>query len=84
MENIVEKVIKIVKENMLDEAFVKPTNKLVADLGYDSVRFMGLLYTLEDEFGIDIINSTENYMFFSVETVQDLIDLLDKININSL
>lgn len=83
MENLKKKVIEIVKENMIEnqEKIVKETDELVGDLGYDSIRFMGLFYTLEDEFDIQIINSVENYLFFSVETVQDLIDLLQKLNI---
>ncbi|MFR1757639.1 MAG: acyl carrier protein [Thomasclavelia spiroformis] len=83
MENLKKKVIEIVKENMIEnqEKIIKETDELVGDLGYDSIRFMGLFYTLEDEFDIQIINSVENYLFFSVETVQDLIDLLQKLNI---
>ncbi|MFR2794431.1 MAG: acyl carrier protein [Eisenbergiella sp.] len=83
MENLKKKIIEIVKENMIEnqEKIIKETDELVGDLGYDSIRFMGLFYTLEDEFDIQIINSVENYLFFSVETVQDLIDLLQKLNI---
>lgn len=81
MENLKEKVIKIVKDNMIESPknIITETDELVADLGYDSIRLMGLFYTLEDEFNIQIINSSENYLFFSVETIQDIIDLLYRL-----
>lgn len=83
MQNVVERIKLIVKENMIEhqEIDIKETDEFVADLGYDSVRFMGLFYCLEDEFNISIISSDKNYLFFSVVTVQDLIDIIKQLKI---
>lgn len=82
MEQFDEKIFTIIKDNMLDEIEkenITYTDEFIADLGFDSIKFMGLFYSLEEEFNVEIINGNKNYLFFSIETVQDLIDTMKTI-----
>ena len=85
MQKITNNVLELVKRNIPEDAGVdlnkfSPDSKLIEELGYDSIRMMGLFFSIEQEFEIDIINSCDNYKFFSIETVNDLIDLLQDYN----
>lgn len=79
--NIIDKIISIIKENELVEQGCEVTAdmSLIADLGFDSVKLMGLLFEIEQEFDISIINDTSNYKFFTVETISDIVELLNTL-----
>ncbi|ATV69684.1 MULTISPECIES: acyl carrier protein [Fusobacterium] len=76
-----EKVLKIIKENELvdSEVEITPEKNLIFDLHFDSVKLMGLLFEIEQEFDISIINDTSNYKFFTVETIPDIVTLIDDL-----
>lgn len=80
-EELFKRVECIIKENMIaeEDISIKPEDEFFGNLGFDSVKFMGLFYSLEDEFDISIINSAENYLFYSIVTVNDLIDVLQTV-----
>ena len=85
MVDIQQNIMDLIKQNIPEDSAFKTTElsndlKFVSDLGYDSVRMMGLLFFIEQQFDIEIINSPENYKFFSIETIEDLIDLLNTYN----
>lgn len=79
--NTYEKILKIIKENELVDSDIKitPEMNLIFDLNFDSVKLMGLLFEIEQEFNISIINDTSNYKFFTVETIPDIVKLIDVI-----
>lgn len=75
-----ERVLMNVKEVMNDMNYcdeIELSNSFVADLGFESVRLVGLFYLLEEEFDIQILSGENNHLFFAVETVQDLIDIIE-------
>ncbi len=76
-----EKILKIIKENELvdSEVEITPEKNLIFDLHFDSVKLMGLLFEIEQEFDISIINDTSNYKFFTVETIPDIVTLIDDL-----
>lgn len=74
-------IIKIVGECIKDlnvKHQIEVNDNLMEDLEFDSVRMMGLFYLLEEEFDIDILNGDNNYLFFSIETVRDLVEVINK------
>ena len=76
-----EKILKIIKENELVDCEVEitPEKNLIFDLQFDSVKLMGLLFEIEQEFDISIINDISNYKFFTVETIPDIVTLIDDL-----
>ena len=76
-----EKILKIIKENELvdSEVEITPEKNLIFDLQFDSVKLMGLLFEIEQEFDISIINEISNYKFFTVETIPDIVTLIDDL-----
>lgn len=81
-----KKLIEIVYNNIPTELHgmkkideIKLTDELFQDLGYDSISFMGLLLEIEDEWNISIIEGENNYIFFSVSSIQDLLDVLNQL-----
>lgn len=76
-----EKILKIIKENELvdSEVEITPEKNLIFDLQFDSVKLMGLLFEIEQEFDISIINDISNYKFFTVETIPDIVTLIDDL-----
>jgi acyl carrier protein len=80
MNNIEERIISVIRENMPDRTLnIEKESELICNLGFDSVRLMGMLYSLEEEFQIEIINGENNFLFFSITNVQDLIDVMNTI-----
>lgn len=78
--NAIELVKSNAREDLVPDLTIGFDSNLVMDLGYDSLRLMGLFFSLEQQFNIDIVNSSANYEFFGIETVGDLVDLLKKHN----
>ena len=76
-----DKILKIIKENELvdSEVEITPEKNLIFDLQFDSVKLMGLLFEIEQEFDISIINDISNYKFFTVETIPDIVTLIDDL-----
>lgn len=80
MNNIEERIISVIRENMPNRTLnIEKESELICNLGFDSVRLMGMLYSLEEEFQIEIINGENNFLFFSITNVQDLIDVMNTI-----
>lgn len=73
MSNIVERVIKIVVEQLgVDEAEVKPEASFVDDLGADSLDTVELVMALEEEFDTEIPDEEAE----KITTVQAAIDYI--------
>lgn len=57
-EEIYEKVVRVLAESLyLDKAELTPTATLEGDLGAESLDFLGIVFRLENEFGMDIPES---------------------------
>ena len=70
-----EEVKTILKEQLrLGDIEIKPESKITEDLGADSLDILQLLMTIEEEHGI-VIPDEE---LASFETVQDIVDYLEK------
>ncbi|MDU5337111.1 phosphopantetheine-binding protein [Enterococcus sp.] len=71
-----EKVLEIVTEVLIEEGDpkeVKLDSRFKEDLDFDSMRFLLLITSIEDEFNLDLIDvELEN-----IETVSDVIKRLE-------
>jgi acyl carrier protein len=77
MNNIEQRVKNIVGEQLgLDENGIKPEQRLVEDLGADSLDLVELVMAVEDEFDIDIPDQEAE----KIETVQQYIDYLTTVS----
>lgn len=55
------------------EAEVRPTARLVEDLGADSLDIVEIVMAIEDEFGVELSDEDAD----KVTTVQEAVDLID-------
>ena len=55
---------------------IKPESDVVKDLGADSLDVVELLISLEDDYGISIPEDD----IVNVKTVQDIVDMIEKLN----
>lgn len=77
MDNNVERVIKVVAEQLsVDAATVKNDSSFVGDLGADSLDTVELVMALEEEFGCEIPDEDAE----KITTVQQAVDY---VNANS-
>ncbi len=69
-----ERLIKLIQENLpeKDVSGAKPENRLIEDLGMDSIGMMMLSMSIEDEFGVTFDGPV------TFKTVQDVLDFLAK------
>ena len=76
-----EKILGVIRDSMFDgnTVNIKMDDEFIADLSFDSIKFIGMFYLLEEELGIEIITSEHNYLFYSVTTVRDLLEVLQQI-----
>lgn len=65
----------VVNKLRIDELEVKPESKFIDDLGIDSLDLAQLLMFMEDEYGINIMDT--NY-FQRVITIGDLIKIIEE------
>ncbi len=65
----------MVNKLRIDELEVKPESKFIDDLGIDSLDLAQLLMFMEDEYGINIMDT--NY-FQRVITIGDLIKIIEE------
>ena len=73
MDNIVERVKKIVAEQLgVNEADIKNESSFVDDLGADSLDTVELVMALEEEFGAEIPDEEAE----KITTVQAAIDFI--------
>ena len=74
MDNIVERVKKIVAEQLgVNEADIKNESSFVDDLGADSLDTVEIVMNLEEAFDIEL-KITED-----LKTVQDVIEAIEKL-----
>lgn len=72
---MIDRIKKVLHENLnIDPNKIAPTTHVLDDLGLDSLDFVELVMSLEDEFKVKI--SDEEVM--NVKTIQDVINLLKK------
>ncbi len=75
MDNIVERVKKIVAEQLgVNEADIKNESSFVDDLGADSLDIVELIMAFEEEFGVEIPDAKAE----KIRTVADAVKLLDE------
>lgn len=71
----IDKVTKLLAEQLnIDPKTIKPTSKIVEDLGADSLDMIEMLMSLEDEFGISVPDD----QVASLKTVKDIVTFIDK------
>lgn len=76
MKTTEERVLKVIAEQLgLEESSVTPEKALVADLGADSLDSIELVMALEDEFNLEIDDTTAE----KVVTAQDAINLIKEM-----
>ena len=59
----------------IEKDSIKNTDRLVEDLGADSIEMAEVLMTIEEKFGLYISDEDA----YNIKTVQDVADYLDKI-----
>jgi len=70
----IDKVTKLLAEQLnIDPKTIKPTSKIVEDLGADSLDMIEMLMSLEDEFGISVPDD----QVASLKTVKDIVTFID-------
>lgn len=78
-----EQVIEILKNNFSDKLSkdiqLDSNTEFISDLSFDSISFMELFLTLEEILKCPIISGEYNYLFFSIVTIQDLCDAINKL-----
>ena len=75
-EFMVQKILEILKAYVPDGQVISEDTNLVADLGFDSLKVMKMLETVEDELGISIpVNILPD-----VRTVKDFATHIQKLN----
>ncbi len=73
-----EQVCKMLAEQLgVPAESIKPESEVVKDLGADSLDVVELLMALEDEYNITLPEGEVE----SIKTVQDIVDMLSKLNI---
>lgn len=71
----IDKVTKLLAEQLsIDAKTIKPTSKIVEDLGADSLDMIEMLMSLEDEFGISVPDD----QVANLKTVKDIVAFIDK------
>ncbi len=65
----------IAKQLRIEKDSIKNTDRLVEDLGADSIEMAEVLMTIEEKFGLYISDEDA----YNIKTVQDIADYLDKI-----
>lgn len=71
----IDKVTKLLAEQLnIDVKTIKPTSKIVEDLGADSLDMIEMLMSLEDEFGISVPDD----QVANLKTVKDIVAFIDK------
>ncbi len=71
----IDKVTKLLAEQLnIDVKTIKPTSKIVEDLGADSLDMIEMLMSLEEEFGISVPDD----QVASLKTVQDITAFIEK------
>ena len=66
----------LAKQLNLSADQIKPESDVVKDLGADSLDVVELLISLEDDYGISIPEDD----IVNVKTVQDIVDMIKKLN----
>ena len=66
----------LAKQLNLSADQIKPESGVVKDLGADSLDVVELLISLEDDYGISIPEDD----IVNVKTVQDIVDMIEKLN----
>lgn len=69
-----DRLLQLIKQYLPEDkiATARPSSRLLADLGMDSIGMLMLSMALEEEFGVSF-NGPVHF-----ETVQDVLDFLDK------
>lgn len=77
-----ERLFELVKTNTFLESArqIAPESRLIEDLEYDSIKLLGLIVAIESEFSLSIINDTNMYKFFSIETVAELMEVIGELS----
>lgn len=71
----IDKVTKLLAEQLnIDVKTIKPTSKIVEDLGADSLDMIEMLMSLEDEFGVSVPDD----QVANLKTVKDIVAFIDK------
>lgn len=72
---MIDKVTKLLAEQLnVDVKTIKPTSKIVEDLGADSLDMIEMLMSLEEEFGISVPDD----QVASLKTVKDIVAFIEK------
>ena len=66
----------LAKQLNLSADQIKPESDVVKDLGADSLDVVELFISLEDDYGISIPEDD----IVNVKTVQDIVDMIEKLN----
>ncbi len=71
---MVEKVTKLLAEQLnIDAKTIKPTSRVVEDLGADSLDMIEMLMSLEENFGISVPDDK----VASLKTVNDIVAFIE-------
>ncbi len=74
----IDKVTKLLAEQLnVDAKTIKPTSKIVEDLGADSLDMIEMLMALEDNFGISVPDDQVS----SLKTVNDIVKFIESAKV---
>lgn len=82
MVNTEKVVVDIVKSlvSKKNKSIVSKDSRLREDLGLDSMRMITLAMNLEEKAGVDLISASDELDLVSIATVDDVINLVNKIS----
>ena len=71
---VFEKIKEMIEEMSGENTKISPEMRLMADIGFDSLDIVDLIFDLENEFEIEI----EDEELEKIRTVADLVNIIEK------
>lgn len=70
---VFERIKEMIEDILREETEISPETRLIADLGFDSLDIVELVFDLEDEYEIEITEEERE----KIRTVADLVNVIE-------